>query len=205
MFCGGDLPVSGLGYPRVSGLASSKEPAHCCLLWKLFSLASLATTVCRTLLLVGNVLVSPKFWGGKPRKDADQDYCFQGCCYIFWMGDQSLTSTRLYSTLLNLKLSQDLWMTNHQLTVTSCGFKNLHPNAVVGLCLKPLTTAAIFGQGWKAVIFWNSLAFPTGALASSLPIHQRHCCVSVDGSSCSSLLCHGGAAVWDTFAAFVWC
>lgn len=99
MFCGGDLPVSGLGCPRVSGLASSKEPAHCCLLWKLFFLASLSAMLCRTLLLVGNLLVSPKSWAGKPRKGVDQDCCFQGRCYIFQLGDQSLTSTRLYSAL----------------------------------------------------------------------------------------------------------
>lgn len=48
MFCGGDLPVSGLGYPRVSGLASSKEPARCCLLWKrsVASLAAISAGLC---------------------------------------------------------------------------------------------------------------------------------------------------------------
>lgn len=79
MFCGGDLPVSGLGYPRVSGLASSKEPAHCCLLWKLFSLAAM---LCRTLLLVGNLIVSPKSWAGKPKEGCWLGLLFSGMSYL---------------------------------------------------------------------------------------------------------------------------
>lgn len=60
-------------------------------------------------------------------------------------------------------------MTNHQLTLTSCGFKIcIHILWLDSLCLKPLITVAIFKQGWKAVIFWNSLAF-CAATAQLLP------------------------------------
>lgn len=34
MFCGGDLPVSGLGYPRVSGPASSTRTCPLLPTWK---------------------------------------------------------------------------------------------------------------------------------------------------------------------------
>lgn len=106
------------------------------------------------------------------------------------MGDGSATWTRLHSTLLILKLSQDLWMTNHQLTLTSCGFEIwIQMLRFDSLCLKPLTTVPIFKQGWKTVIFWNSLASPSppASLLSSFSIYQRFWGVSTAGLSCSSL------------------
>lgn len=52
-------------------------------------------------------------------------------------------------------------MTNHQLTLTSCGFKIwIQMLRFDSFCLNPLTAVPIFKQGWKTVIFWNSLASP---------------------------------------------
>ena len=110
------------------------------------------------------------------------------------MGDRSLTSGRLYSTLLILKLSQDLWMTNRQLTLTSCGFKVwIQMLRFDSLCLKPLTAVPIFKQGWKTAIFWNSLASPTPPLSPAPSPFIRditmlvclspsvHCCSGTSG------------------------
>lgn len=60
-------------------------------------------------------------------------------------------------------------MTNRQLTLTSCGFKIwIQMLRFDSLCLKPLTAVPIFKQGWKTVIFWNSLASPPPLLSPAL-------------------------------------
>lgn len=59
MFRGGDLPVSGLGYPRVSGPASSARTCPLRPILKAVSLEALAPRLCMTLLLVGILFPSP--------------------------------------------------------------------------------------------------------------------------------------------------